>query len=116
MNDATLRHRHVRDAEGIDEDDVGQRGEREDGALHRFAKSYSSLARAEVDADRVKAQAFRPLAPEGMSMATFALRFALSEELLSRITPVPASAEAGPLEPERLGAIANRFRELYEMA
>jgi aryl-alcohol dehydrogenase-like predicted oxidoreductase len=98
----------------------------EAGALHRFAKSYSSLARAEVDADRVKAQAFRPLAPEGISMATFALRFALSEELLdtvlvgisetSQLREALAAAEAGPLEPECLGAIANRFRELYEMA
>jgi L-glyceraldehyde 3-phosphate reductase len=59
-------------------------------------------------------------------MATFALRFALSEELLdtvlvgisetSQLREAVAAAEAGPLEPECLGAIANRFRELYEMA
>jgi L-glyceraldehyde 3-phosphate reductase len=50
----------------------------------------------------------------------------LSEELLdtvlvgisesSQLREALAAAEAGPLEPERLGAIANRFRELYEMA
>lgn len=98
----------------------------ESGELHRFAKQYSSLARAEVDADRVKAHAFRALATEGMSMATFALRFALSEQLLdtilvgisesSQLQEALAASEAGPLEPERLEAVTKRFRELYEMA
>src|SRR5258706_10462411 len=37
----------------------------ERGELPRFAKSYSSLARAQVDADPVKAQVFRPLIPQG---------------------------------------------------
>lgn len=98
----------------------------ESGELHRFAKHYSSLARAEVDADRVKAQAFRAFVPEGVPMASFALRFALSEELLdtilvgiserAQLRAAIAAVAAGPLEPETLDAIAKRFRELYEMA
>jgi aryl-alcohol dehydrogenase-like predicted oxidoreductase len=98
----------------------------ESGALHRFAKDYSSLSKAEVDADRVKADAFRPLAPEGATMANFALRFALSEPKIdtvlvgisesAHLEEAMAAANAGPLEAERLGAIAARFRELYEMA
>jgi aryl-alcohol dehydrogenase-like predicted oxidoreductase len=98
----------------------------ESGELHRFAKAYSSLARAEVDADRVKAEAFRPLIPQGMSMAHFALRFAFSEPMLdtvlvgiserAHLDEAIAAAQAGPLEPEWLQAIAARFRDLYEMA
>ncbi len=98
----------------------------ESGELHRFAKSYSSLARAEVDADRVKAQVFRPLIPQGMSMAHFALRFAFSEPMLhtvlvgiserAHLDEAIAAAEAGPLEPRQVQAIAESFRALYEMA
>jgi aryl-alcohol dehydrogenase-like predicted oxidoreductase len=98
----------------------------ESGDLHRFAKSYSSLSRAEVDADRVKADAFRAFVPEGASMANLALRFALSEPMIdtvlvgiserSHLDEAIAAAQAGPLEPERLQQIAARFRELYEMA
>jgi aryl-alcohol dehydrogenase-like predicted oxidoreductase len=98
----------------------------ESGELHRFAKTYSSLARAEVDADRVKADAFRPFVPEGASMASFALRFALSESAIdtvlvgiserSHLDEALAAAQAGPLDPELLHSIAGRFRELYEMA
>ena len=98
----------------------------ESGELHRFAKSYSSLSRAEVDADRVKADAFRAFVPEGASMASLALRFALSEPMIdtvlvgiserSHLDEAIAAAQAGPLELERLQQIAARFRELYEMA
>ena len=98
----------------------------ESGELHRFAKAYSSLARAEVDADRVKAEAFRPFIPQGISMAHFALRFAFSEPALdtvlvgiserAHLDEAIAAAEAGPLDPEVLQGISARFRELYEMA
>jgi aryl-alcohol dehydrogenase-like predicted oxidoreductase len=98
----------------------------ESDELHKFAKSYSSLSRAEVDADRVKAKAFRSLAPEGASLASFALRFALSEPAIdtllvgisesSHLREALAAADAGPLELERLQSVAARFRELYEMA
>ena len=96
------------------------------GQLHRFAKTYSSLARAEVDADRVKADAFRSLVPEGMSMAQLALRFALSESHIDTILvgiserahldEALAAARAGLLDPAVLQAIGGRFRELYETA
>jgi len=98
----------------------------ESGQLHRFAKAYSSLARAEVDADRVKAEAFRSLLPEGMSMAQLALRFALSEARIdtclvgiserAHLDDALAAAKAGPLDPALLQTINGRFRELYEMA
>ncbi len=98
----------------------------ESGELHRFAKAYSSLARAEVDADRVRAEAFKSFMPEGASMAHFALRFAFSEPTLdtvlvgiserAHLDEALAAAQAGPLEPERLRAIEARFRELYETA
>lgn len=98
----------------------------ESGELHRFAKAYSSLARAEVDADRVKAEAFRAFVPEGSSMANFALRYALSEKKVdtvlvgvseaAHLAEAVAAAEAGPLETQQLDAIELRFRELYEMA
>lgn len=98
----------------------------ESAELHRLAKAYSSLAKAEVEADRVKAQAFRSLAPEGASMASFALRFALSEPRIdtvlvgisesAHLAEALTAAKAGPLDPERLQCIDQRFRELYEMA
>lgn len=98
----------------------------ETSALHRFAKSYSSLARSEVDADRVKAQAFRALVPEGIGMAQFALRFALSEARIdtvlvgiserAHLDEALAAYEAGPLDVQTLHGIEQRFRDLYEMA
>ncbi|ODV44035.1 hypothetical protein AWV79_11935 [Cupriavidus sp. UYMMa02A] len=98
----------------------------DDGGLHRFSKAYSSLARAEVDADRVKAAVFRQYAEQGESMAGFALRFALSARSIdtvlvgiserSHLDEAVAAAQAGPLEQSRLHAVAERFRELYEMA
>lgn len=96
------------------------------GQLHRYAKSYSSLARAEVDADRLKAEAFRALLPPGMSMAQFALRFALSERRIdtllvgvserAHLDEALAASKAGGLDEALLRQIAQRFRELYEMA
>lgn len=96
------------------------------GQLHRLAKAYSSLARAEVDADRVKAEAFRPLLPQGMSMVQFALRFALSEKRIEtllvgvserqHLQEALEACRAGPLEEATLRAVQSRFRELYEMA
>ncbi len=46
MEDAPLRHGQIRDAKRIHEDDVGKRGEREDGPVHR-------LQRGLVDIDAV---------------------------------------------------------------
>jgi len=96
------------------------------GELHRFAKSYSSLARSEVDADRVKAQAFRALVPGGVSMAQFALQFALSEARIdtiligiserSHLDEALTAYRQGPLEAKTLHEIDQRFRDLYEMA
>jgi aryl-alcohol dehydrogenase-like predicted oxidoreductase len=98
----------------------------ETNELHRFAKSYSSLARCEVDADRVKAQAFRALIPNAVGMAQFALRFTLSEPRIdtvlvgiserSHLDEALAAYQAGPLDSETLQKIDLRFRDLYEMA
>ena len=94
--------------------------------LHRFAKAYSSLSKAEVDADRVKAQAFRSILPPGMSMAQFALRFALSEPRLdtvlvgvserAHLDEAVAASASGSLHQEQVDSVIARFRELYEMA
>ena len=94
--------------------------------LHRFAKNYSSLALAEVNADRCKAKAFRGLIPEGIGMAQFALRFALSQPLIdtilvgiserSHLEEALTAQRAGALDPVMLAAVAARFRDLYETA
>ncbi|ODV41235.1 hypothetical protein AWV79_26765 [Cupriavidus sp. UYMMa02A] len=69
---------------------------------------------------------FRQYAQQGESMAAFALRFALSAQSIdtvlvgiserSHLDEAIAAAKAGPLEQNLLQALAERFRELYEMA
>ena len=98
----------------------------DDSALHPLAKQYSSLSQAEVDADRARGGAFRSLAPDGDSMARFALRFGFNSELFdsvlvgvserSHLEEAIAAVEASPLATATLEAIDQRFRELYETA
>nr|WP_087573875.1 aldo/keto reductase [Sphingomonas sp. CDS-1] len=98
----------------------------DDNALHPLAKQYSSLSKAEVDADRARGAAFRSLAPDGDMMTRFALRYALSDDVFdsvlvgvserSHLEEAVAAAAAGPLPAATLTEIEQRFRELYETA
>lgn len=95
-------------------------------AMHALAKPYSSLSAAEVDADRVRAGAFRSILPQGYSMARFAIRYALTPPEVStaligvsersHLEEAIAASSDGALDTAQVGAIEARFRELYETA
>lgn len=95
-------------------------------AMHALAKPYSSLSAAEVDADRVRAGAFRSILPPHYSMARFATRYALTPPDVSTVLigvsershleEAIAAANEGPLDAAQVAAIEARFRELYETA
>lgn len=97
-----------------------------DQQLHRLAKQYASLSRAEVDADRAKVAAFRPLLDPQESTAQAAIRYALSEPAIdsvlvgiserAHLDEALQAAKEGPLPRVTLAAIHERFRELYETA
>jgi aryl-alcohol dehydrogenase-like predicted oxidoreductase len=98
----------------------------EANGLHTLAKPYSMLSRAEVEGDRVRANAFRPILPPSYPLSKFAIRFALSEEKVNTVLigiseeshlreALEAEAE-GRLAPETLTKINERFRDLYETA
>ena len=94
--------------------------------LHKLAKPYSSLSRAEVDADRIRGSVFRSLLPDGYPLSRFAIRFALAETALdtvlvgiSEMAHLENALDAvrdGPLSAEMIAAVHKQFRELYETA
>jgi L-glyceraldehyde 3-phosphate reductase len=98
----------------------------DNGTMHALAKPYSSLSAAEVDADRVRAGAFRSILPRDYSMARFATRYALTPSVVSTVLigvsershleEAIAASNEGPLDAAQLAAIEARFRELYETA
>ena len=94
--------------------------------MHSLAKPYSTLSRAEVEGDRLRANAFRQFLPPKYPMSKFAMRFALSEAKINTLLigiseefqlreALEAEAEGG-LPAKLLGKIYERFNELYETA
>lgn len=89
-----------------------------------FAKSYSPLSAAEIEVDRLRAQAISSCLASGMSIPELALRFALSQDGLAsalvgisdleQLSDVLAAVDAGPLPAETQTAIDEMYTQLYE--
>jgi aryl-alcohol dehydrogenase-like predicted oxidoreductase len=96
------------------------------GGLHRLAKPYSSLSKAEVEGDRLVGESFRRHIPEGYPMSRFAIRYALSQPQIdsvligisehSQLTEALIAETEGDLAQETIDQMNARFRELFETA